>query len=1096
MMATACTEHGQAINEHAPSVKTAPPPSTLEDPGPAGPTRDEAIQKFDSSTDPLKEILAPLAARVLDVNTISNTESLIKRQVQDDLINLNSLILRLPNESYARPEFVSLMNQYVEALNSDCGEIRDSCVGLKYFKLAGNSSPVVRLLATLRKAEAPRLLLWAVELKNRQPDLELLKLIVIHLPAALNSADTAMKKALTSYLDTALQMARKSIQNPKELRQLLQDIDAWSLARGRGWKLSPGGAQALWYMLARSGLMYGEDGKPDVNFQQLIQEANQDKDSLYNKQLKLKQAKFFHPEAVGATYIENYDDLFYLIDSVYMKRMTSNGASELYQATGRDPEDLVKVMENYVHLQFAYGLYSTTLMAKEIFTAKVPTNQLLLYVLPQSARVKQIWGRVQEPVMTLTTFMQQALVAKGARPALERQSTSFLESFTRSVTFASVYPHTLLLFHYLSQQNFTLSLLNAGELSSSKIMVLAFHGFFLPLLKYAENGTQLNNVEILYAFDSAIRSGLFPAVGLNPDLFISDTLMRLTEDHRKVIEFNLDRVAQRIAQNPHVSDMTSTCAGLTSGYFQPRTIEFAELKVSPYFGQFAHDMTRPVNDLSGSTASAANTNVDTKVQGIFYADYEYIEALERARLDLGQQLRAGEIMLKSYTDYMWRYQKLPGAEIGRRTAKTRIQLQRIRELRKRALNETRHWQKTLGTCYYKAAFKEWEFTESIIGLEEEYLRQVHHDMVELRMDNLTFARRTEIMNSYRLHGLPGGFSGLDRIDGTGYGLNQADFLVRVSRYVPKLAPHLSINMGSKLTNDNPLIRSGEFAFLPFVDSEEEFVVSGLRALFRPEGQISRYQFANWFSLLGKRSFPWPYYIRTLESTYRMETELSPTERSVTAEDILHAHEDVLKVISYSPRTREIMTKLKMAERIEIAGFSGKLIEYPYIQGLGRPVLQAVWGLYDMPVLFMNREKLGNEVENEKVDVPIKTLLRPYRFGYLELGRTYYKARAPESRGTLMVSDNPVLDHYMDRVVGEFVGNELKSIQDFQSETQAYLKTVAALPAEQKPRADITMTLQIVDPLLRNSLVESFNSDTKLFHRDTQNCFIQKCDSFN
>ena len=95
---------------------------------------------------------------------------------------------------------------------------------------------------------------------------------------------------------------------------------------------------------------------------------------------------------------------------------------------------------------------------------------------------------------------------------------------------ASAYPHTMILFHILSQKNFSI----AGSADGTKNrpsgvshIKMLFQSLLVPLLTYSNDTTKLTEFQLIYSFDFGLRTNLFPIAGVDPDFFIADTIRRL-----------------------------------------------------------------------------------------------------------------------------------------------------------------------------------------------------------------------------------------------------------------------------------------------------------------------------------------------------------------------------------------------------------------------------------------------------------------------------------------------------------------------------------------------------------------------------------------
>ena len=237
-----CTEKGKPVIRHDSDQRQQSPdqPATRQDPR----AQVQAVNTADLNT---------LAARVLEEARIRDLRSYGNRLVRDELTALNDRLVRtLPKD---RPTLIPLLKNYVSRLQLECGEIKASCLGLKYFKISATSVEVLKMMAQMPEFEnqAGRLLLFAIELKNALSDNTLLRLLIEKV--------SPTNSAVRSMLETALMSAAEDLRDPVKLREFLESVKSWELAGNKKWMLGSGAQAALWSMIARARMMYDPNGR-------------------------------------------------------------------------------------------------------------------------------------------------------------------------------------------------------------------------------------------------------------------------------------------------------------------------------------------------------------------------------------------------------------------------------------------------------------------------------------------------------------------------------------------------------------------------------------------------------------------------------------------------------------------------------------------------------------------------------------------------------------------------------------------------------------------------------------------------------------------
>lgn len=1103
MSLSACTEKAEPVNVHEADERPAP-----QDPQPVDPEQTPfeisaaAALKFDASNDPLVEVMTPLANMVFNQDRITSAKLRQSDSTRDDLVNLNSMMLKLDAKQRARAEFKRIIDLYVATLNFECGQILASCRGMSYLALAGNSSQVIKLAAVMRDRESPRLLLFAVELRNNSQDLELLQLVLEKVPAGIPGQSEHIRAATRSFLESALAVAERSITDVTKLRAFLTSIRAWNLASGLEWQLGEGAKQNIWSMLARARMIYDSEGKLHASVQQAIRKINELPESLAQQQDELRRTKLFIPEAIGARFITRYDELFFLVDQVYNRRMLPRAAADVFLTTDRSAKDMASMIEDYVSMRFAFALRDSSLKAKEIFTSNVATEQLLRHSLNESPSIRRIWDSVEQSIAILRTLSAMTVAARPDGVIEGERLRKMLDSYTPSVSMVSIYPHMMLMFHYLSQKRFELKMPFVGYMDSGDLMSFLFYGTFSPLLPYTDSEAKLNHFQLTHAFDMAVRTNLFPIVGVKVDDFMSDTIARVTQGSTRQVEDSLNMISKRFQESPNMPNFNATCREIRTGIPAPRTLDLDDVKSSPYYGKLLRDVFTGVHS-RGGTAKPGQGSLFVQEMGLFFADSDFNEMMEKVRLDLNQWIKLGEAMVFSYTSYLVKHEKANADQIAQKTAKINAELLRLRTLRQRAISLNAQWSERFGDCYVKMGVNDWLYKNKIFRAEEQYFRQVHRDIRRLRAPGLSPESRRDLIQAYKFTGLPSNFQGQDTIDAKGYRLHQADLLIRASFHLTRglktetvtiapIAPHLTINYGTKLDLDVDFVKEALSEFIAFTDSEDEFVANALKGINRSTDHMH-----HWLLLSSGRMSMWLPYVKNMITLYRIESEIGQTQRTVTPEKILKFHEENLKLTYIDEDDRWLMGIMHMANRLELTYLHNRVMSFALANG-GSVSLQDYWGLYDLPVRIMNRDRLGWDHDWDINEVPlesIEVLMRPRRWGYVEMGTMYHSVRSTWVRGVSIVPYHTELDRRLDRRVTNFVQAETTAVRKFNEVALKYAQEVGRRPVETRPRADVTLDISITSPMLTTELLDSWEAKQKDFQRQTQNCFVRLCEDF-
>lgn len=1089
-----CTEKGKPFSENRPAIKASPFEGTTI-------ATDPELSAPAETTHLLQENLETLGTRVLSPQRLADPKSYVSRLVLDELMIFNRRLLAHPNPS--DPQMISLLKRYETALWTDCQGFVDGCHGFNYFHRAPSSAQVVKLIAAQDPKNYFRLILVSMRLKSVDWDPEIPELLLKAPKANLSKEEQKFSLTIQSMLELALQTAAKKLTTQAAARQFLESINGWQLLAQPSWNLNSGTGSALFEMLATAGMLYDSNGHLQPDLKKLIAETDKDKRSNFARQEALKTRSGLNLAGVGVTFFNQDDELVFLMDSVITGKITAQGAALLFGSSHRSADELIQMTQGYLRILFLSTLTETTKVAKKIFNAAVPLKDLPFHALKESASITGLWNTFKAQALPLRNF---AILAVNQRPNakdLEKGINGLFDSIDSSIALSSSYPQELVLFHLLSQKNFTYDfenmLGNKVSYDSATLMRTLFEARVRPTFNFSESSEALNQYQLLYAFDMAVRSNLFPSVNINIDFFISDTLRLLSDKPMTQITNVIENVNKRLKQSTNYRVFKQACAEFRSGGLpQPRHIYINEVSSSPYFGSMIENAFRGIAPISTSTTTQDTTDNG----GLFYSEQEYAEALESARLDLGNDIRLAEAMLTSYTSYLRNIGQSP-MQIDGQTKLTRARIEQYRQARMALVTEAQKWQNDIGFCYWKALDRDFEVRDQILAAEIAYLKSVHAKIAQLRDPNLPETKRQTIKGSIQFANLPSGFKGQDQISADGYVYSSPDFLLRTRSYlrdglrtqdsqIAPIAPNLTVDLGQSLNNDIDFIRSGMQTFIAYNPSVDEFVNAALRTLYR-----SKMPYVRWRASQSSAISDWGKTMKGVVSLNRLENEVLGHSET-DAKTILTAHEDILRWTNISTTDRRLMSILVQREKFSPIMFGWRMA---IPDEAGRRI-QALWGIYDFPLKLMQEEELGYAWDNlEVVNAAVgkSDYNAPIRQTWSSASRDYFLVRAKSYRGPSVLPYNPVLDQKLDQSVISFVRSELKTIASFSESLQKHAQEVRLKPLSERPRFDLNIDTSYSEPLIDTNLFSNFKAKIERLEQSTSGCYqtdsTTKCAEF-
>ena len=1099
-----CTEKAEPVRRHEPAAHSQPEskPLTISEQPEEGYTPSRHAQgwkaKASASSDVLKEIILPLSRIVLSPNRIAEPSSMNSRAVMDELMVFNSMILQLKPEDRARPEFKEIMRHYQNALYTGCGSFTDSCRGLRYFRLSANSAQVVKLMSQIDTVNRYKLLMYALKLKNNNWDQELVFLLFADPQKTVSESESKFKDSIRSLMGTALLTANDKFKDSQETRDFLEGIHAWKLSEAEIRKFDAPVRNAFYAMIAKAGFIYGEDKAYHPDFSVLLKRMEASEESLLFLQKKLQKDGILTPELIGATSIGNYDELYYIIESVFTGQMESSSAAQLFVTSKRSSQDLFTAVRNYVRLQFMIALNKSTDMAIKLFNADVVGQDLVFHYIKESNSIRTVWSGFISNSQPIHSFAVKALRQRSGSEHELRELESLFASTHRSINLASAYPHTLTLFHILSQKRFKLSFDGGFKtFDTGDLLTALFLGDLNLLQRYSDEKVIFNQFQLVYAFDMAVRTNLFKKVGIDPDYFIADALRRLNGKVIDQIDLVLGDARTRFATTPIYDDLKGTCAEINGGAKYKREIPLMDIVLSPLYGKLARMSQVDVENVQ-SSPSTVKGGLPKMNLGIFYADRRFTEMSERARLDLGNNLRLGRSMLESYASSL-RKQGVSQEEIEQRTQLSRKAIAFVEGKRREVLESAKLWHEELGKCYLKIIHSNYQSFPKILEMEKAYLRQAYRDVQRLRAAGVTEEEKEKILKRHQFHGLPGDFKGQNQISERGLIYTQIDFILRTAGYLtkglvtdnetfPPIAPQIEVYVGEDLDPDRAHISRTTSYFIAAGATAEEFANSGVRVVLN--GYKSNTNYVTWLSEGQYYLTNWSRFMASLTTLYRMENEIEGGNKYFTVDTLMKVHEGFLTTLKMTDAEKAMQKDIGFSEKVSLINLGKRVVtldeDNKYL---------AAQGLYDLPLIMMANEQLGSSWNNRDSGMSDHIGARP---GMFRGGTMYYSTRAKENRGQSIIPYNAELDDYMDGQMIAFVGGELRAIQDFNKLTKSYIEDVVAkLPEEDRPRADVNISLSITEPLLSDHLVPSFKYHVDKFNRSTGLCFVldTKCSAF-
>lgn len=1097
-----CTNKGKPHVLHEPAKASGPTNSPAQEATSPSPQAQQWLRVMENKKNPTAEILLPMAQRVLDPKRVIDNSLGDSRAVYDELVTFNELVLRVPQAQRKTPEFIQVLTMFKAAMQAECGSFEDSCRGRNYLRRAYNSVDVAKLVIEQFPQERFQLILMALKIRINGWDQQLVDLINQSLRQNLKSQELKAYSTIRTMMLNAIQSTENLSLDPVKTRRSLDQMQAWDMIReseyssDTNYKLDSASLQSLLRMIARARYMYSEDGKIHPGFQKLIDAETAKPGNIIATSAQTLARSGLKATAVGVEEIKSFNDMNFLIDLVFQSRLNPVSAGELILASGRAADLVAATLENYYRLQYFIYYQRAVAVLKKTMNGKLEGQSFLEYVLDNSDQVVKILGELNAKIDFLRTFSKAAFVN---HPETLEKIEQFLNSTDKTTLYALTYPQMLLITKKLWHSDGYVTLYPYAYVAKTLLMKVVA-GQFYPFLQYTAAREKLNTFDFMYAFDYGLRLGLFPALEPDLDSFLREVLEEISGKEVNYINKVFSAIQRRQKESSLSQSFKSICGELKSNRPVPRSLYLSDLvRQSPYYGTELHDNMFKDISSAGSESNNAEGKLDNENMGLNPIDYNFVEALERTRLDLGTHLRIGNAMLASLKSF-YKSNGKSDIEIEKLTLKSQDFINSIIAKREDIFKRATNIWSEQGNCLWLAGKKDLQIKQQLLEAEIAHLRQIHRQMTELRRNpdpKLQEAYQAKLKYS----GLPDGYQGRDQISSEAYLMTKVDFLLRLKTYfqsgitteettIGPIAPHLHIDVGQSFGHRTQLIMTNKYSSTPYTPDVNAFVANALSIELKVSGGNPS-QFGSWYPVQNHANI-----VTARESSivvlHRLERELYGFNTEFPIDKLWREHDFVMDTFRMSPFEKSLLTTISVPEMFGVLFLENRFGE----RSPTALVLISTWGLYDWPIKLAIRDELGKSylLSIKSSSTPPEVLVRESLYNG---GKEFYRARSDQLRPTLVFKQNPQVDKSLDASMRKFIRTEIQAIDDSIHSGRAYAKSKGELPPEERPYIDMDVENSIRSPMLKDEVINQYLAGIVDFHVKTNQCYKseQACESF-
>jgi hypothetical protein len=1108
LLLAACVERGKPHYPHAPGVKDGGPENSPAAPPAPSAAADPALQPLKSGT---AQSILVLAEEILRNEVVQSAEKSAQPETARKLHRLNEELkaaLGKPGEPPA--EVTAAAKLYAKFLLADCGPGKTRCPNLEFFAHSSLSAGVAEELAVRYQSDLNlyyQFLAAALELKSSTFDSQLSRLFVAKAKDYLDiiAADEPQRARRFTHLLTTMTrqlVQRGSKEDARELAEILNLVEPAARAR---LAVLGYGADSLVELLALGGVMRGENAKRDG----VVKTHFARPQSLKSAQEALLARNRQMVNQLNMEKSEAWDQITYVIDQAFLGEITTDQAIALLKTAAYERENIFRRFRQVLNIRFLETLATTTQVAQRIFFEKnVPGREFLFHALRSGSEVAPTWGIYTQRAETLRKVAYAAIRVGNAEDELYRKTKTLFNGVPMNVKLIATYPQMMALAFYMAKREASISYNSFGRaqtIDSTIIIEQLFMGFFGPWFEYSEDYVPLNTLQILYAFDFALRTGVFQLFRINPDDLVVELIDRLTRRSIKDLAAFTKLVSQRLA-GENFAQMYQFCSNADNGLIATHLdLQYLAL-YNPLLGHHAETIFETSTSASPTNGQKEGSTEKT-IQGIMLFDGMFAARAEESRLDLENIERWMNALLKSYRSFLEQHDP---ANVEAKLSRSRAAIKLLHKARVDFLTIGAKAYRRLNHCYYKLARIEDDAKVKLVNMEAAHLRQVYDDIGKVRENKMSLS---QLKAKYAFKNLPSGFTGLDRFADDSYVYHQVDSLIRLAGYMqnglktdrgefPPVAPHVDVNFGSRLDDESDQVVKSKSVRLRYIPGKpDDFVQTGIQAYMNSP------LFVHWGATNdGKYFLGWKESLHNGGILYRVsdpeilrEICKSPgacanDHEIVTADEMLASHRNMMSLLAIDPKLRPWLEAANIDRRLDPI-YLGRVI---WDFKLSDYQISDLWGLFDLPVQIVTEDILGatySARELQKMAQDVGGLLSMWaaweafhHLSYRDLGQRYFDIRAKTSRHLLYFPANSAIDSYLDHDITSLIQRETGRIEHFITAAEKMIGGFDGLPVEERPRVDYLVTESIRGPFLRPSLVPNYRSELEMYHSHTNRCY--------
>ncbi|OFZ22758.1 MAG: hypothetical protein A2202_00645 [Bdellovibrionales bacterium RIFOXYA1_FULL_36_14] len=209
----------------------------------------------------------------------------------------------------------------------------------------------------------------------------------------------------------------------------------------------------------------------------------------------------------------NNPSYLYIIDNLYRRNWSELDAQSLTDKLNLNNDIMLNVVEAYIKYELINAVIKTNAILHNIYynDKTVTSKNIYSKAIDENLELITIWKEFNDRTEALKRFTLYNLNQKRNADQIAKFNVLF-EDLEKNIKYISSVPQMMLLTYKMAQKEFKVSVMGFGgltQIDTNDIINKFFGGDFPLWFKFVENTNPLKKMELLYAFDFALKTKVF-----------------------------------------------------------------------------------------------------------------------------------------------------------------------------------------------------------------------------------------------------------------------------------------------------------------------------------------------------------------------------------------------------------------------------------------------------------------------------------------------------------------------------------------------------------------------------------------------------------